>query len=256
MAWLSRFEGVWLGLTRRSTAACVEAMTQERTGAQTPSARPTRAQFVCFATLLVGAGVLAWSLSIAPGDALFYWATAALAVVWLAGAALAGWHSRHYRVAGCYRSQEPSLAQRLLTGLVGGVGLLGMFLAGAFVLAHIPVLKGPVLTLLDHADAGNFAVVLALTLINGAAEEVFFRGALFDAVERHRPVFVTTAVYTVVTAASGIWMLALAGLVLGFAAALLRQRTHSPHAPIVMHLTWSVGMIYFLPHVLTIGGGS
>ena len=45
--------------------------------------KPVRRMVVCAATLLVGALTLRWSLGVAPGDALFYPATAGLALVWL-----------------------------------------------------------------------------------------------------------------------------------------------------------------------------
>ena len=51
-------------------------------------------RLVCAVTLVIGALVLAWSLSIEPADSLFYPATALLAEVWFGGAFLAaamGW---------------------------------------------------------------------------------------------------------------------------------------------------------------------
>ena len=217
-------------------------------------------QLVCAVTLLIGAVTLGWSLSIKPGNQLFYAATAILALVWMVGALVSHLLLRrehaHVRTFGhgAHEVVQPwSSGRASLAGVLSGFALLGMFLVGAVVLARIPVLREPVLRLLDHAQQGDFTLVFALTLINGAAEEMFFRGALYNAVHRHRPIVLTTLIYTVVTAASGIWMLALAGIVLGFAAAVARRLTGTVLAPMLMHLTWSVGMILLLPRVLTMG---
>lgn len=210
-----------------------------------------RSRIISAVTLVVGACVLAWSLSIEPGAGLFYAATAALALVWIVGALLARHALGHplHRVVGQGRNGSRDLA----LGLVTGLGLGAMFLVGALVLARIPVLRGPVETLLAHADEGVFVIVLALALINGYAEELFFRGALFEAFPGtgvRVPIVATTLVYTLVTAAGGIWMLALAGLVLGAVCALLRARTGGTSAAIVCHLTWSLVMIFLLPRAL------
>lgn len=210
-----------------------------------------RSRLISAVTLVVGAIVLGWSLSIEPGASLFYGATALLALVWIVGALLARGILGHplHRVVG----QGRDGARDLALGLVTGLALGGIFLVGALVLARIPALRAPVETLLAHADQGIFVVVLALTLLNGYAEELFFRGALFDALPGHGarlPIIVTSVVYTVVTAAAGIWMLAVAGLVLGLVCAVLRARTGGTSAAIVCHLTWSLIMIFLLPRAL------
>ena len=86
-----------------------------------------------------------------------------------------------------------------------------------------------------------------ITAVNGVAEELYFRGALYAAVGRRHAVLVTTLVYAAVTAASGIPLLVLA-------AALARPRRGAPAArdrrhprPHVTHLTWSLGMLFLLP---------
>lgn len=49
-----------------------------------------RRRVVSAATLVVGSGVLAWSLRLPPGDALFYPGTLLLALTWIGGARLSG----------------------------------------------------------------------------------------------------------------------------------------------------------------------
>lgn len=209
-----------------------------------------RSRALCALSLVVGAAVLGWSLTLEPGDVWFYPATLALALVWTCGA-FAARAALRQPLAGLWRSG--SVARDLRLGAGAGIVLLVVFLVGAFVLMLVPPLRDPVQRLLAHADQGSFPVVFALTMINGAAEELFFRGALFDACAGLRPLVVTTVIYTLVTAASGIWMLAFAGLVLGVIVAWLRRRTGAVLASTIAHLLWSGGMLVLLPHVLNLG---
>lgn len=223
-----------------------EAMTRhlriERLAADSESdERRRRRRVVTALTTLLGAAVLAWALRIPAGDALFYPATLGLAAVWGAGALVAGRPLRATDEAG--RARAPRL---VATGLVVGLALLVVFLVGAGVIAQVPALRTPVEQLLDHARWGSLPVVMAITAVNGLVEEMFFRGALFDAFGGRRAIIGSTVVYTVVTALAGIPLLALAGLLLGLVAAVLRRVTHGILAPAVAHLTWSLGMLLLL----------
>ncbi len=73
----------------------------------------------------------------------------------------------------------------VVQSLALGSLLLAVFLAGALVVARLPVLREPVDDLLDHARYGSLPVVLAITVLNGVAEELYFRGALYAALPRH-----------------------------------------------------------------------
>jgi membrane protease YdiL (CAAX protease family) len=208
-----------------------------------------RRRIVAVVTLLVGAAVLAWALRIEPGDPVFYLATFALAGVWTAGAVASGrLHvgRGHTRAGGAAIPVVQSLALGLL--------LLAAFLAGALVVARIPLLRGPVDGLLDHARLGSLPLVLVITVVNGIAEELYFRGALFAAVGTRWPVRTTTVVYALVTAASGVALLTFAALVLGWVTGLQRRVTGGVLAPVITHLTWSVGMLVLLPIVLDLAG--
>ena len=88
-----------------------------------------------------------------------------------------------------------------------------------------------------------------LTAVNGVAEEMFFRGALFDPSSR-RPVVTTAVAYTLVTATSGIALLALAALLLGLLTGVQRRAGGGILAPVVTHLVWSLGMLTLLPSAL------
>ncbi|SKY95530.1 abortive infection protein [Mycobacteroides abscessus subsp. abscessus] len=103
--------------------------------------------------------------------------------------------------------------------------------------------------MLAFADYGSIAVVTAITLINGAAEELFFRGAVYSAVRPHHPVVVSTIVYTIATLASGNVMLGFAAILLGAVCAILRRCTGGVVAPICTHVVWSTIVLFALPPI-------
>jgi hypothetical protein len=97
------------------------------------------------------------------------------------------------------------------------VGLLAVagFVVGALVIRNIEPLRSVVAEALAHSRRGNAGLVLVVTLLNGAAEEVFFRGALYAAVGRRHKVVISVAGYVLVTAATGNLMLVFAALLMG-----------------------------------------
>ena len=97
---------------------------------------------------------------------------------------------------------------------------------------------------------GSLPVVAVITAVNGIAEELYFRGALYAGIGRRHAVAITTLVYAVVTAASGVPLLVLAAALLGLVVGLQRRVTGGILGPIITHLTWSLGMLFLLPHVL------
>jgi membrane protease YdiL (CAAX protease family) len=212
-----------------------------------PDAAFRRRRVVAVVTLLVGAGVLTWALRIEPGDSLFYLATLALAAVWVVGALLSG---PLHLGRGRTRSGELS-GRAVVQSLALGVLLLALFLAGSVVVARVSFLRDPVDELLDHAQFGSLALVAVITAVNGIAEELYFRGALYAGVGRRHAVLVTTVVYALVVATSGIPLLVLAAAVLGLVVGLQRRVTGGILGPIVTHLTWSLGMLFLLPHALS-----
>lgn len=214
--------------------------------------RPTpravrRRRLVAAVTLLIGGIGLALTLRARPGDPAFFRLGFALAAVWTVGALLSGplhLGSGQTRAGGRSRPVVQSLA---LAGL-----LLVVFLAGALVVARIPVLRDPVLSLLDHADTGPLPLVVALTVVNGVAEELFFRGALQSALPPHAAVAGTTALYTLATVGSGVPLLVLAALALGLVTALQRRVTGGILGPAITHVTWSTGMLLLLHPILNL----
>lgn len=209
-----------------------------------------RRRIVACVTLAIGVIVNAWALRLAPGDDVFYVGTVLLALVWAGGAFLSG--PLHLGRAHTRSGTLPSRA--IVQSLVLGLLLLGLFLLGAVVVARIPLLRGPVDGLLDHARFGSLAIVAVITAMNGVAEELFYRGALFAAVGRRHAVLVTTIVYAAVVVPAGVPLLVLAAALVGAVVGLQRRVTGGILGPIITHLTWSLGMLFLLPQVLAAAG--
>jgi membrane protease YdiL (CAAX protease family) len=212
---------------------------------QDPPQARTRRRVLAAVTYVTGTAVLAWALRIEPGDPVFYGATVALAAVWALGAVASGpLHvGRAHTRSG--RQDSRPVAQSLALGVL----LVAVFLAGALLVARVPVLREPVDELLDHARFGSLPVVLAITALNGVVEELYFRGALYAALPTHA-VGVTTVLYALTTVGSGIPLLVLAAAVIGLVTALQRRVTGGILGPMITHVTWSTGMLLLLPPAL------
>lgn len=203
----------------------------------------TSARWVAFATLVLGTGALAVLLRLEPGDPLFIAGGVAVALLWVVGALAAG---------GVRVAHDGTSAQAALLGVGAGAGAAGVCLVAGFVVAHVPLLSEPARDVLDHARADTVLVV-GMALINAVAEELFFRGALYDAMPQRFALALTTIAYALTTLGSGVLLLTVAAVLLGLITALLRQATGGVLAPVLTHLTWSVAMIALLPDVLALG---
>lgn len=205
-----------------------------------------RRRVVAVVTIVIGALLLGLSLNLAPGDNLFYVTTLALAVTWVIGAVLSGpLHLGRART----RSGE-LVARPVVQPLVVGVAAVVVFTVGAVGVAHVGPLRDSVNAVLDHARFASLPVVVLVTFVNGVAEELFFRGALFAAIGKRHPVTISTVLYTATTLATGSLMLVLAAAVLGLLVGLERRVTGGILAPMITHVIWSTGMLLILPPLL------
>jgi membrane protease YdiL (CAAX protease family) len=203
-----------------------------------------RRRIVAAVTLAAGAALLGLSLSVRPGDATFYLFTALVAAVWIAGALASGplhlgWASSHGR-----------LRRPVLVPVAIGLVVAAVFVAGALVVREIPALRDLVNSVLAHARYGNVVAITAVTVLNGIAEEIFFRGALFAAIGRRHPVVISTAVYAAATIATANPMLVFAAATLGLILGLQRRATGGILAPALTHITWSTTMLFALPALI------
>jgi membrane protease YdiL (CAAX protease family) len=193
--------------------------------------------------VLVGAGVLGWSLQIDPGDSTFYVATLILAATWTVGAFASG---PLYLGRITDPRRQGDLRRPVTGAILLGLLLAGIFVVGALVVRQVPLIADQVARVLDHANQGVTPLLLLVTVVNGIAEELFFRGALYAAVPRY-PVVVSTVAYLVATLATGNVMLAFAAVVLGVVVGLERRASGGVLAPILTHVTWSTVMLFALP---------
>ena len=201
-----------------------------------------RRRRVAAGTGVVGTALLQRALTRQPGSRAFYGWSAAAAGTWLAGGLASGpLHLGHEP------APDSTLRRPVVTPVATGVAAFAAFYGCALVVRQVPVLDTAIATVLDFADEGSMPLVLATALANGAAEEVFFRGALYAAVGEQHQVAVSTAAYTVVTLATRNPALVLAAGVMGSLFGLQRRATGGIQAPLLTHLTWSSLMLRFLP---------
>jgi hypothetical protein len=209
--------------------------------------RPTRARrgvrprrVVVIATLVVGTAILGGTLAAPQGSALFYALGLVAAVTWIVGAALSG------PIPARRPSRATSRRVDVVVAVVIGVALFGAFLAAKLLADSLPLFSGSVASVLATADAGPRVSVLALALVNGVGEELFFRGSLQSSFTEHAAGW-TVAIYCVVTLASLNVALVAAALVMGAVFSAQRRATGGVLASIVTHLTWSTFMLLLLP---------
>lgn len=197
---------------------------------------------------VLGVVVLGVSLRIEPGSAWFYPATLALAGVWTVGAFASG--PLHLGRIGVRRGPDEPGEQRLvrpvLSPILLGLGLAGVFVVGALVVREIPWLDRQVRSVIDFADQGSLPVLVVVTAVNGVAEELFFRGAVYASLPRHAVAWSTVA-YVIATLATGNLMLAFAAILLGVVVGLQRRASGGVLAPILTHCAWSLSMLLALP---------
>jgi uncharacterized protein len=224
----------WLAEAREIVGACPVPHHE-------PPSVIRRRRIVVVVVLVIGAALLGYSMTRQPGDASFYWLTLALAAVWAIGALISGpLHLGCIRFRG--RNQRP-----VFTGTVVGLVLGGIFVIGGLIAREIPGVREYITRVLEFADYGPLVLVTFITVINGIAEEMFFRGALYTALGTTYPAVVSTVLYVITTAATGNPMLGFAAVILGAVCAWERRITGGVLAPILTHFFWGLVMVLALP---------
>jgi membrane protease YdiL (CAAX protease family) len=206
-----------------------------------------RRRIVVAVTLAVGATLLGLSFSVRQGDPAFYALTFGLAATWTLGSLLSGpLHLGHILRGG-------TLRRPIITPIAVGLLLAALFLLGAFVVRTIPPLASLAEDVLGYARLGNLWIIFMITLVNGIAEEFFFRGALFAAIGAWHPVLISTVIYALATIPGGNPVLVFAAVVLGTVVGLQRRASGGVLAPILTHITWSLSMLFVLPPIFAAG---
>ncbi|GLY17779.1 CAAX protease family protein [Kineosporia sp. NBRC 101677] len=247
-AWASRrLEGSAANLRRTATGRTVENLLRssliERVPRdhREPDAHFRRRRIVTALTLVLGAALLGISLAVEPGDPVFYPLTLSVALVWTVGGLASG--PLHLG----WIPHRGALRRPLINGIVLGLVAGAIFVAGALVVREIPPLRDFVAHVLAHEREGALLLIVAVALLNGLAEEVFFRGALFAAIGRQHPVLISTVIYALATIATRNPMLVFAAFLLGAVLGLERRASGGILAPMATHATWSLIMLVTLP---------
>jgi len=208
---------------------------------ETPAVVRRRRRVVAGVAVL-GTGLLGLSLSTKPDSKAFYAMTSAVAATWTVGGLVSG--PLHL---GWIQTRDQHLRRPVATPVATGVGAFGFFYACALVARQIPVLDRAIGNVLQFAEQGQGPLVAATTLANGLGEEIFFRGAMYAALDPRRAVVASTAVYTLTTASTRNPALMLAAGVMGTLFGLQRRASGGLQAPVLTHLTWSILMLRYLP---------
>jgi membrane protease YdiL (CAAX protease family) len=202
-----------------------------------------RRRIVVAITIIVGATLLGLSFSTEQGDPRFYPLTLGLAATWVIGSFTSGpLHLGRILARG-------ELRRPILAPILVGLCLAALFIVGALIFRMIPPLAGLTEDVLGYARSGNLAIITVITLVNGIAEELFFRGALFAAIGVRYPVLISTLLYGLATVPGGNPVLVFAALILGLVVGLQRRAGGGVLAPILTHITWSMTMLYVLPPI-------
>jgi uncharacterized protein len=202
-----------------------------------------RRRIVVAITLALGATLLGISFSVRQGDPAFYPLTFGLAATWTLGSVLSGpLHLGHIHLAG--RLRRPTI-----TPIAVGLLLAAIFVLGALIIRTSPSLVRLTEDVLGYARLGNLWIICVITLVNGIAEELFFRGALFAAIGVRHAVLISTALYVLATVAGGNLVLVFTAAVLGTVVGLERRASGGILAPILTHVTWSLSMLFVLPRL-------
>lgn len=177
-----------------------------------------------------------------PADsAAFYAATVAVAAIWIVGAIFAD------RLDATPTRALTFGRRTLLPPLLVAVAAYALFALAAVAVRLVPPVHAALADILGHARHGTLPLVVLVALLNGVAEEVFFRGAVFATLPARSAVVLTTVVYAVVTAGTGNLALVLAAVVMGCVFARQRLVAGGILAPVVTHLAWSMLMVFLLP---------
>ena len=207
-----------------------------------------RRRIVVGITLVVGAVLLGLSLNVAPGGGAFYALTVALAATWVIGGFASGpLHLGRINFRG-------ELRRPIILPILLGLATAVVFILGAVVVRNIEPLRNITENVLAFARYGSLPLVALVTLMNGIAEEIFFRGALFAAIGVWHPVAISTVIYTLTTVATGNVMLVFSAALLGVLLGLQRRASGGILGPILTHCTWSMTMLLVLPPVFAAAG--
>ncbi len=199
----------------------------------------TRRRVSVAVTLVVGTAVLATTLRAPSGSTTFFVLGFLVGGIWIVGSVISG----PIQLDAIRSSRLATSLGGLALGIVAFLGFVAADLIGQ----RLPLISNSLHNVLIKADAGPAVLVLTVALVNGVGEELFFRGALFDALGSHTPVAGTVGIYVAVTATTGNVALVFAAAAMGIIFSLQRARSGGILASTATHLSWSTLMILAFP---------
>ena len=119
-------------------------------------------------------------------------------------------------------------------------------LIGALALLALPFLGDDVSLATGRVDDDPL-LVFVVALVTGATEELFFRVGLLRLLPPRSALATSTALYGLVTLATGNLPLVLAAVLLGAVCAVTLRATGRWYAPLVVHALWTVALVGILP---------
>lgn len=155
-----------------------------------------------------------------------------VAAVLVAGAVLSG------GMPTSHRGGRHPLVRPFLTGVL----LFAVFVVLGWVARLLPFVHHGVVAAQHRSHRPG---MLAASVAGAIAEELFYRGALFERVRL--PVLTATFAHVLVTLGTGNVALVLAAATLGVVFGLSRRASGGWWAPAVSHVTWTVLTIVWLP---------
>lgn len=200
-----------------------------------------RQRVIVAATAVVTTPMLHFALTRPSGSRAFLGWTVTLAATMTAGAIASGPVRAGRTTAGRVPVARP---------LAVGAAAVAVFSVGGVGAAMIPALRERMEAVIRHARSGDLTLVVPLTILTGTAEELFYRGAVYDALPIRYRVTGSTAIYSAVTFATGNPMLVGAAIILGYLTGRQRRDTDGVVAPMLVHAVWSSGMLAVLPSVV------
>ena len=186
-----------------------------------------------------GATLLRRSLSAKADSGRFYALTAGLAGTWTASALLT-------TAVPVWPAGRKSLVAEVARPALTGATTFALFYAAAAIARRHPFAHRAIAGVLRYVDEGTTPAVLLTASVNAVAEELFFRGALWEAAGED-PIAGTVLAYSAVTAGAGNPALAVGAAITGVIFGRERARSGGVAAPVIAHLTWSALMLTCLP---------
>jgi CAAX protease family protein len=199
-----------------------------------------RRRYAVLGSLAMGVVMLKAAFAAPENSPAFYLCGFAAAAVWLAGGVLGG----PVR-AGWQRGESGHRRPIVGPFLAGGVAF-AMFAVAVFAARHLPLLSGAVDVIRGKADVAPIVLVVPLAVVSAVAEEVFFRGAVVDALPARHAAAGATVIYVAVTTVTGNAAMVVAAAVMGPLFMLERSSTRGVLAPAITHVTWSTLMVFAL----------